>query len=102
MCVCVWGGGGGGGRSLRHLYRGRQFRSQIYFYYTNRGANIYIWLRAAIPPAPPLHHIIYGSLGMSATICSTVQTPLVLEEIGKKNMYYVVSVDLILFIVIKK
>ena len=27
---------------------------QMYFYYTSRGVHIYIWPRAAIPPAPTL------------------------------------------------
>ena len=42
------GGGGGGG------VNGQQFRSQMYFYYTNRGTHIYIWPWATIPPALPL------------------------------------------------
>ena len=42
-------GGGGGAAPLQ----GRQFRSQMYFYYTNSGAHIYL-APTAIPPAPPL------------------------------------------------
>ena len=34
--------------------QGRQFRDEMYFYYTNRGAHIYIWSQVAIPPAPQL------------------------------------------------
>ena len=33
---------GGGGVCLAALYRGGNFELQIYFYYTNRGAAIYL------------------------------------------------------------
>ena len=46
--VCVGGGGGGEGECP-------QFRSQMHFYYINRGAHIYL-TRAAISPAPPLYY----------------------------------------------
>ena len=38
----------------------RQFPSQMYFYYTNRGAHIYM-APAAIPPAPPLYLFLFFS-----------------------------------------
>ena len=33
--------------------QGRQFRSQMYFYYTNRGAHIYLARDSDTPPPPP-------------------------------------------------
>ena len=47
----------------KELLRMRQFRSQMYFYYTNRGTHIYIWPRAAIPPATPLGVGVGGVVG---------------------------------------
>ena len=34
--------GSGGAKGERDLLQGRQFRSQMYFYYTNRGDRIYL------------------------------------------------------------
>ena len=46
-------GGGGGARGEAAL-QGRQFRSQMYFYYTNRGAHIYLDSGSSTPMQ--IHH----------------------------------------------
>ena len=51
------GAGEGVSRIGRQLYRGGNFELQMYFYYTNRGAHIYLSPgRQYRPPPPPHHH----------------------------------------------
>ena len=57
------------------LLEGRQFRSQIYFYYTNRGAHIGLYLApGGNTPALPLYAVVdsWGKHYMS-NICSAAQ-----------------------------
>ena len=61
------GGEGGGGARGRHLYRSGSFARKCISTTVKKGAPIYIWSRAAIPPAPPpigghLHHLTAASL----------------------------------------
>ena len=49
--MCGGGGGGGGGEGV--VYRDGNFELKMHFYYTNRGAHIYLAQGAIIPL---LHH----------------------------------------------
>ena len=50
------GAKGGGWRAAARVasLQGRHFRSQMYFYYTNRGVHIYLAPGGNNPPDPPL------------------------------------------------
>ena len=53
QCISFIGGAKRGGRGQPGPFTGAAIRSQMYFYYTNRGAHIYL-ASGGNTPAPPL------------------------------------------------
>ena len=45
------------------------------------GVPIYIWTRAAIPPAPPLHSLYYYKINMKRRICTGTRTHQVYDSL---------------------